>query len=377
MYSDLKSDYHLIPTNDVPLPEKTGGKGLVAVLMSGGVDSSAAALLLQNAGYDIAGLTMRIMESDENAVESAAAVCKTLSVPHFWVDLKNEFHKFVIEPFCTSYMQGETPNPCADCNERVKLGLLSEIAATRWGAEAKIATGHYARILRSNGTTCLCRAQNLKKDQSYFLAGVRYPVLERLLFPLGEMDSKEETRKLVREAGIAVADRPESMEICFANERDYRDLSGHSATPGVILDTEGKKIGEHTGIAHYTLGQRKGLGIASPHPLYVVEIRPRDNVVVAAPRELAFTDVVNAEYANILLPEETRSSALLFGKIRSQGEPAPCRILRIDENRVSVRFERPLFAPAPGQRLVLYTEEGCVALGGRIAKADSERFLDI
>lgn len=336
--------------------------------MSGGVDSSAAAILLLRENYSLAGMTMEITDSEISpATGSAASVCKELSIPHFSVNIREDFKKRVILPFCRSYDLGLTPNPCADCNERIKFGVLWEASEELFGSDFSVATGHYARIIRKDGRYYLAAGANKAKDQSYFLSGIPAEKIPRILFPLGDFKTKEETRKLVRISGLAVSERPESMEICFANEDGYRDMISRAPQPGPIKDTSGKVLGEHTGINRYTIGQRKGLGIASKHPLFVISIIPETNTVIVASREESFRSEVRAGSVNILAPEFLDKDHLLLGKIRSQGDPVPCRLLSVGPDDLTVRFLEPVFAPAPGQRLVLYTTEGYVAAGGVIS----------
>lgn len=334
--------------------------------MSGGVDSSVAALLLQRSGFDVAGVTMDLFGDGDTAVRSAAEVCRALSIPHFSADISDEFRRLVITPFCGAYREGETPNPCAACNERVKFGAVIDLMEREWGGGFGIATGHYARILREGGRAFLARAVYEKKDQSYFLSGIRGGLLDRLYFPLGSLSGKAEVRAIAREAALPVAERPESMEICFA--ADYREILGGESKPGPITDTSGKVLGTHGGLTGYTLGQRKGLGIASPFPLFVVDIRTSDNTLVVAPRGEAFRKTVKARCLNILIEEELREGNTLYGKIRSQGEPLECKVVGLDDGGISVEFSEAVFAPAPGQRLALYTSGGLVAAGGVITR---------
>lgn len=334
--------------------------------MSGGVDSSVAALLLQRGGFDVAGVTMDLFGGDDSAIRSAAEVCRALSIPHFSADISDDFRRLVISPFCGSYREGETPNPCAACNERVKFGVVVDLMEQAWGSGFGIATGHYARILREGGRAFLARAVYEKKDQSYFLSGIRAALLDRLHFPLGWLSGKAEVREAAREAALPVAERPESMEICFA--ADYREMVGGESKPGPIVDTRGRVLGRHRGLTGYTPGQRKGLGVAAPFPLFVVDIRTCDNTLVVAPRREAFRKTVTAHCLNALIKEELREGNVLYGKIRSQGEPQECRVARLDRGRVSVEFAEAVFAPAPGQRLALYTSGGLVAAGGVITR---------
>lgn len=338
----------------------------LVVLMSGGVDSSVAALLLKNRGFDVVGVTMGLLGDSDFAIRSSADVCRALSIPHFYADISDQFRQLVILPFCDAYKEGKTPNPCSTCNERVKLGVVVDMTDHAWGSDFDIATGHYAKITRENGRSFLARANHKKKDQSYFLSGIKNKLLSRLHFPLGCVSGKEEVREIARAAALPVAEKPESMEICFAAEDDYRKIIGGENRPGPIVDTQGKALGMHKGLTGYTLGQRKGLGISAPFPLAVVEIRIADNTLVVAPREEAFRKIVNAEGLNVLIEEELREESVLYGKIRSQGEPQRCRIVHIDEETLSVEFDEAVFAPAPGQRLVLYTSDELVAAGGTI-----------
>lgn len=347
-------------------PWKDGAQKKLAVLMSGGVDSSVAALLLQRSGFDVAGVTMDLFGDGDFTVSSAADVCRALSIPHFYANISDEFRRLVISPFCDAYKEGKTPNPCSTCNERVKLGAMVDMMEQAWGSDFDIATGHYARIVREGGRSFLARAKYKKKDQSYFLSGIKSKLLNRLHFPLGYVSDKEEVREIAREAALPVAEKPESMEICFAAEDDYRKLIGGESRPGPIIDRQGRALGMHKGLTGYTLGQRKGLGVSAPFPLFVVEIRITDNTLVVAPREEAFKKDVSADCLNVLIEEELREGNVLYGKIRSQGDPQLCRIVHIKEGAVSVEFDEAVFAPAPGQRLVLYTSGKLVAAGGVI-----------
>jgi len=361
-----KNRIDIVPAlTDTPIPWRlSGGKKAVA-LMSGGVDSAAAALMLLRGGYEVVGVTMSLYGAANDSLKSAAAVCEALSIPHFYLDISKEFKNLVVSPFCEAYLRGETPNPCAVCNERIKFGAAVEALTARWGEDFEVATGHYAKIIRQCKEVCLARADCRQKDQSYFLSGIRRELLQRLQFPLGCLRNKEETRKIARAAGLPAAEASESMEICFAAEADYRKVTGGGGR-GAIFDSGGKIIGSHKGIANYTLGQRKGLGIASQEPLFVVEINACDNSLVVAPRKEAFKKAVTADHLNILTSRGINELGPLHGKIRSQGEPQRCKIILSGDSVIKVEFAAPVFAPAPGQRLVLYTETGIVAAGAVI-----------
>jgi len=360
----------IIPTfNDQTTSWTKDGCRNAVILMSGGVDSSAAAVILLKKGYSVAGLTMNISD-DKNcfACRSAASVCRALSIPHFYADASNEFKTCVSEPFRAAYSSGMTPNPCADCNEHIKFGILWDMAESAWGKNIYIATGHYARIIHIGGRPYLSRGVNRQKDQSYFLSGIPSDRIGRIIFPLGDYESKEDVRALVRHEGLSVSEQPESMDICFAHERasGYRDFLDCPRRPGPIKDISGKVIGTHNGITGYTLGQRKGIGIASQFPLFVVDIRPLENSIVVAPRDSVFSETVTAGKVNILAEEHLDGKEVLFGKIRSQGDPVPCNVMEHSNDTIYVRFHTPVFAPSPGQRLVLYTADGIVTAGGTI-----------
>ena len=342
---------------------RAGGRTIV-LLMSGGVDSTVAALLLRREGWTVWGLTLRIPGRGQpvETGESAARIAEALGIPHRIVEAGDSFRREVVDPFLRAYREGRTPNPCADCNRSIKFGLLMD-AASRWAEDdsVPVATGHYARILASASGPLLARAADRERDQSYFLCDVDRARLARVRFPLGEL-TKPQVREIARGAGLPVAERPDSMEVCFLAGADYRDWVG-DAGPGPIRDEEGRLLGRHSGLSRYTPGQRQGLGIAAPHPLYVVKIEVAENALVVGPREAAFRTVVNAARPNLLAPELLEERDGLAGKTRSRSPLAPCRIVRIDGAELSVAFERPQFAPAPGQRLALYRGEVLAASG--------------
>lgn len=346
------------------------GSRTIVLLMSGGVDSTVAALLLRRSGWRVLGLTLRIPGRDGRPVETgedAARVAAELDIPHRVLDAEEAFREHVVEPFFRSYREGRTPNPCADCNRAVKFGLLMD-AAAEWAGDARVpvATGHYARILRTPSGARLARAVDEARDQSYFLCDVECARLERVLFPLGEL-SKLQVREIARRSGLSAAERPDSMEACFLAGTDYR-IGLADAGPGPIRDLSGTLLGRHGGLSRYTLGQRQGLGlgIAAPRPLYVVRLDVAENALVVGPRESALRTVVDAERPNLLAPELLGEYGGFLGKTRSRSPLTPCRIVRLDESGLSVEFETPQFAPAPGQRLALYCRE-LLAVSGTIS----------
>ncbi len=342
------------------------------ILMSGGVDSTAAALLALSAGLRPLGVTMRNAEST-SAIREAASACDRLDIPALAFDLREDFERLVAHPFREAYLRGETPNPCTICNPAIKFGLLWErIAehARRSGENAfRVMSGHYAITRETPHGVALWRGTNRAKDQSYFLCMLPIMRVERLVLPLGEYE-KHETREIVRALSggddtlRAVAEKPESMDICFHATADYRSTIADS--PGPILDPTGRVVGNHKGISRFTLGQRRGLGIASTEPLFVIEIRAEERAVVVGTRAQAMTREVRVRGVNVLAPDAYGNDAALCGKIRSQMEPAPCRISIRNDEAVAL-FDAPVFAPAAGQYLALYDGER-LAAGGRIVR---------
>jgi len=336
------------------------------VAMSGGVDSSVAALLAMRMGYECTGVTMKLFENDGG---DAACVATSLGIPHETIDLKGEFLESVIEPFVSAYEAGETPNPCVDCNIRLKFGLLFD-RARALGFD-KLITGHYARIVQEpegvsgrRGGWRLERAADAGKDQSYFLYGIAPEKLEHILFPLGGL-TKKETRALAGEAGFQNARAKESQDICFIRDGGYagfiEGFRGEPSRPGNFVDTSGRIIGRHDGVIRYTIGQRKGLGVAMGRPVYVKDIRPETGEVVLADEKEIFasrieiTDV-NWQYGGSL--RYMRAEVM----IRYGGKPVWANISPLAGGNLLAVFDEPVRAPAKGQSAVLY--DGDLVLGG-------------
>lgn len=343
----------------------------IAVLMSGGVDSSVTAYLLREQGWDVLGVTMVIPVSCDSgeSVSSgsdAALVCDELKIPHIIIDVTEPFKELIIDNFAKSYKNGATPNPCADCNTLIKFSLLWDFVRDNFSI-ANLATGHYARISRTNSNVYLGRAKDRTKDQSYFLYGIPSEKLERILFPLGEL-TKEEVRNIASEVKLTVAEKSESMELCFAGQGDYRAVleSVETDRPGDIFDMQGNKIGIHKGIANYTLGQRQGIGYAGGKPLYVAQIDAKTNKIALGTREDISSNIIRANNINVLIPVDYIPEKQIFGKIRSYGNPLPCKIIAADKTSMTVEFVEPLFAPCPGQKMVLYNSEDNIIAGGTI-----------
>lgn len=346
----------------------------VVVAMSGGVDSSVAAALLRDQGYEVIGVTMRLLPPDEEAegprfggccgvgaVMDAKRVAHRLGIPHYVVDFRDVFASRVIADFAREYTRGRTPNPCVRCNQHVKFDALLA-KASELGAE-KVATGHYARIARRNGTYLLKKAADSRKDQSYFLYVMTQEQLRRALFPLGRL-SKEGVRQLAARLGLPVADKPDSQEVCFAPE-DYaaflQERAGVAARPGPIVDVQGRVLGEHRGIAAYTIGQRRGLGIATGEPMYVVAIDSEKNRLVVGGRQQACASELTAAQVN-WIPRAPQGAITVRARIRHQHQEARAIVSPAGEDRARVHFREPQMAIAPGQAVVFY--DGDTVLGG-------------
>jgi tRNA-specific 2-thiouridylase len=351
-------------------PQKEPSKQ-IAVLMSGGVDSSITAYLLAEQGWDVLGITMKIPVSCNTGVRGccgadAGYVCGQLNIPHYFVDVTEPFNELIVERFRESYAGGETPNPCIDCNTLLKFSLLWDFLQETFGI-SYLATGHYARITRVAERAYLGQAKDKTKDQSYFLYGIAAERLAGLVLPLGQF-TKEEVRGLARQIRLGVAEKAESMELCFAGQGDYRAALDDvvAAQTGDITDMDGNKIGAHRGISNYTLGQRRGIGFAGGKPLYVGRIDARSNTIALGTRDEVSFKTIRADDINALIPAELRTGSHLFGKIRSYGEPRLCTLIDVGQTNMTVEFDEPQFAPCPGQRLVLYNEDDKIVAGGTI-----------
>jgi len=353
--------------------------------MSGGVDSSVAAGLLKEAGHEVIGVTMNLFSlppevcpsedlrscCGRKATEDAHEAACRLGIDHLVVDFRSEFEGRVIADFCRGYGRGRTPNPCVRCNEHIKFGLLLE-RAKRLGADF-IATGHYARIKYDTGSGryLLKKGKDRAKDQSYFLYPLSQAQLSRILFPVGGY-TKSEVRRLAKKWGLPAAAKPESQEICFVPRGRYPDfLRGRvpeTLRPGPIMDRSGRILGEHNGIAHFTIGQRRGMGIAGPQPIYVVAIdAASDSIIVGADEEL-FQKTLIAGRVNWSSVEKIESPVRVKAKIRYRHEAAGATLIPLSKGRLRVEFDRPQRAVTPGQSVVFY-ERDIVIGGGIIERA--------
>jgi len=331
--------------------------------MSGGVDSSVAAALLKEAGYEVTGITMRTTD-DRRAETDAADIAERLGIAHQVIDLREVFREKIIDYFCGEYGRGRTPNPCVLCNRNIKFGAMREEAA-KTGAEM-FATGHYARIEEnSRGRYILKKGRDRNRDQSYFLCRLTQEQLSHTLFPAGEM-TKDEVRKKAAELGLPAATRPESQEICFIPDNDHAAFvaryAAETGRPGPIINDEGRTLGRHAGLARYTVGQRKGLGIAAAEPLYVTDIEPASNTVVVGTKEKIYDTELIANNINWIAIEAPGRPIPVKAKIRYRHEEVEATVEPRGDSTVYVKFSLPQAAITPGQTVVFY--DGDKMLGG-------------
>ncbi|OPY78998.1 MAG: tRNA-specific 2-thiouridylase MnmA [Syntrophorhabdus sp. PtaU1.Bin153] len=339
--------------------------------MSGGIDSSFAAYLLKKQGFKVLGITFQLLPDSLKNVCNPKACCSldtihrakrvadALSIPHYVINLRNEFKEYVIDKFIDAYKKGETPNPCVLCNKYIKFSSFVTKALSIGGE--KIATGHYACIEEVSGTYLLKKGIDKTKDQSYFLYPIRTQLLESILFPLGKL-RKTEVKTMAENAGWKNDGTKESQDICFIPEGDYRGFLSKFVhlKKGPVFSVDGKRLGEHEGIHLYTVGQRRGLNIPYSEPLYVVEIRPYDNAVIVGPKDFLKKRYLTATGVNIL----HLSSTSVAGKVRYRQKEQPCHYTT-EGDLLRVEFPQTIDAIMPGQSVVLYTNDTVVG-GGTI-----------
>ena len=349
----------------------------VVVGMSGGVDSSVAAYLLKEQGYDVIGVTMQIWQDEEQAaqeenggccglgaVDDARRVAAALEIPYYVMNFKKEFKENVIDYFVEEYQNGRTPNPCIACNRYVKWESLLQRSLSI-GAEY-IATGHYARVVQlENGRYTLRRSATLAKDQTYALYNLTQEQLKRTLMPVGKY-TKDEVRAIAEKINLRIANKPDSQDICFVPDGDYaayiEEEAGVKVPEGNFVLTDGTVLGRHKGITHYTVGQRKGLGLALGYPAFVLEIRPETNEVVIGTKEESMTTQLRARNLNFMAVEDLTEPLHVFTKIRYNHKGAWCTIEKTGEDEVLCTFDEPQRAVTPGQAVVFY--DGEYVLGG-------------
>ena len=360
----------------------------IAVAMSGGVDSSTVAAMLRAEGHTIIGLTMQLwnqrrLAGHEGMPESvqgrccsiedvydARRVAEHIGIPYYVVNHEERFERDVVRPFVAEYLSGRTPIPCSLCNNHLKFDQLL-IVAQQSGAD-QVATGHYARVAydETRGRWLLCRPADHSKDQTYFLFGLRQEQLSRTLFPLGDM-TKPEVRELAHKHGLASAQKPDSQEICFVPGGDYKRFidaylsdKGEALpdTAGELVTTTGEVIGEHTGIHNFTVGQRKGLGVATGSPLYVIQISGADKQVIVGSEANLYSKTLRARRTNLISIDDLHEPMRVTVKLRHRHEPAAATIERTGEDEIQVTFDEPQRAITPGQAAVFY--DGDIVVGG-------------
>lgn len=345
-------------------------KNKVLLGLSGGVDSTAAALLLKKQGLNVTGLYFDVHEKKEKSADSAEAAANQLGIDFIYKNVYTEFSETVINNFCSEYIEGRTPNPCILCNPTIKFKTLVD-EANRIGAYY-IATGHYARIFFNEKDGCyyIRQAENLKKDQSYMLYRLSQDVLSRLILPLSEIENKEDTRELVRSEHISNSEQKDSQEICFISKDksyiEYITERGYRAQNGKFIDKNGNFLGKHTGLINYTIGQRKGLGITFGKPVFVTEVNHNNNTVTLGDNEDLFKKTVISKDNRLVLPKgatpDIYNNAHITAKIRYTSMPMAATLTVLENGRIETNFKERQRAVTPGQSIVFYQDD--LVIGG-------------
>jgi len=344
--------------------------------MSGGVDSSVAAILLKEQGYEVIGATMELWQDEKNtletgccsttAVEDAKKVCKALNIPHYTLDFKNEFKECVINDFIECYKNAKTPNPCIECNKHLKFNYFYK-KALELGCNY-IATGHYAKIEYSEEYKqyVLKKADTAGKDQSYVLYNIPKEIIPNALFPLSNFENKEQIRKIAEKHNLKVAKKPDSQEICFIPDNNYSKFLSENLdekpTSGDIIDKEGNILGKHKGLINYTIGQRKGLGISNKEPLYVISLDKEKNSVIVGAEKDIYSRILYAENINYILNIKIDEPIIVTAKIRYSAKEAEAILTPLENSKAKVEFKEPQRAITKGQSVVFYLND--IVLGG-------------
>ncbi len=335
----------------------------VAVAMSGGMDSTAAALLLKREGHDVSGLHMRLHSQSESTWMAAQRAAEEIGIPIQLVDLSREFSELVVRPFLENYSRGLTPSPCPICNRFIKLGFLLDRA--RASGCQKIATGHYARVARTSEEPVLLVGKDKSKDQSYFLFMLTKDMLKKVLFPLGDF-TKADVREFLKNAGVSVWESGESQELCFIPDGDYRGfLSSHGIEPcaGNIVDVQGNILGKHKGITGYTVGQRRGLGVCGPKPHYVLRIDSSTQTIVVGNKEETYVPGLQMREVNLLVHSGLSVGDRFHAKVRSTARAVPSTVVHVSGDNAELEFDEPQSGIASGQAAVLYSGDRVVGGG--------------